>query len=647
MSENSTPLSLGERITLLPVIHGSAESALAVRRWLLEHSPDCLAVPLPASLGPLVEQAVQWLPTPSIVVQKPYSQFNSWSSEYSPDGEERDQDDDDLDDFDGEDLDDDDEDEMPWAYVPIDPCQSVIMAIRTALGEHIPIEFIDRESNIHNIPSNPLPDPFALKTVSLEKFATAILPGITRPETDEEIFSIQFMASQLKRLEKRYKRIAMICSVNQWPWIREAYREPPSEIPENEIVEDPLLYGVDPRSLTFLFGELPFITSLYEKARSELEDDENLSIDGVKQLLMAARSAYYDDFGKRSRKITPMHLSQCLKFIRNMTLLDRRMTPDLYTIATAGRGVVGDQYTIHLVETANTYDAAEPLGLEQVKMGIEQARLPNGDLVELVNLLPGNPMIWRPLELKRKPEKIESDQWKSRWDPRGQCSWPPEDESIESFRTRVFDRARAIMGADLARSEKFSTSFKDGIDIRETLRHWYDGEIYVKVLPPSVGMLDAAVMLFDSPADPRDYPWRTTWFAEHNEESTLAFYATHFGQELVGPGVAMATYGGVLFLFPPRPIPDIWTNRKLDFCETMEERLIAAACRYAESSQIAILSWLPPGAGWRRLAKRFHKTLVHVPMAQFSSEMIQQLRTFHVLNGQHVRSYASHFIRKA
>ena len=65
---------------------------------------------------------------------------------------------------------------------------------------------------------------------------------------------------------------------------------------------------------------------------------------------------------------------------------------------------------------------------------------------------------------------------------------------------------------------------KDGIDIRDTLRHWYEGDIYVKVLPPNKGQLDAAVMLFDSPADPREYPWRTTWFAEHKGESTLAFF---------------------------------------------------------------------------------------------------------------------------
>ncbi len=203
------------------------------------------------------------------------------------------------------------------------------------------------------------------------------------------------------------------------------------------------------------------------------------------------------------------------------------------------------------------------------------------------------------------------------------------------------------MGADLARSEKFSTSIKDGIDIRETLRHWYDRDIYVKVMPPSVGKLDCCVMLFDVPADPRDYPWQTTWFAEHKEESTLAFFATDFTKELVGPGIAMATYGGAMFLYPPVSIPDIWDDPKLEFAEQLEDRLIAAACLHSRERQIAVLCSRAPGAEWRRIARRFHKKLVHVPLGHFNEAMVQQLRMVHVLNGREVRSYAERFIRKA
>jgi hypothetical protein len=323
------------------------------------------------------------------------------------------------------------------------------------------------------------------------------------------------------------------------------------------------------------------------------------------------------------------------------------MTPDMYTIVVAAKQIAGDQYALHVAETLRRYPYHEPQGLDMLAMGIDRARLADGDVVEMVNRLPGPPTSWRSCQLMRRPDPREQQRWRMRWNPFKQCSWPPEDTLIENFRSHVFDRAREVMGADLARTEKFTTSIKDGIDIRDTLRHWYEGDIYVKVLPPDRGQLDCAVMLFDSPADPRDYPWRTTWFAEHQEESTLAFFATDYRQQPVGPGICLGTYGGAMFLFPPVSIPDIWQDRRLDFVETLEERLLAAACLHSQSPHIVLLSPLPPGAGWRRLARRFRKRWVHLPLGRFSDATTQQLRMVHVLNGKEVRSYAAQFIRKA
>jgi hypothetical protein len=108
----------------------------------------------------------------------------------------------------------------------------------------------------------------------------------------------------------------------------------------------------------------------------------------------------------------------------------------------------------------------------------------------------------------------------------------------------------------------------------------------------------------------------------------------------------VANYGAALFLFPPRPIEDIWTDRGLEFADTLEDRIIAAACLHSRARQVALMSPIPPTVRWRQIAKRFGKSLVHVPMSQFSDEKIAELRTVHVLNGKQVRSYAAHFIRK-
>ena len=645
---------LDDKVTLLPVVHRSGANARAVEQWLLQHEIDCLAVPLPPSFRESVLVGAEQLPTISMVVQAPSNTFlwedshEAWSG--APTEEELSEED--LSESASEQEDELDE-SSPHSYVPIDPSQSVIAAIRYAMGERIPIRFVDMETDVFEGDESYIaPDCYALRDVSLEAFNAAILPTISRPTGEQEIERIQTMAARLLQLRSRYSKIVMVCSVHQWPWIREAYQNQllvPYEL-EEDLDEAPAInYSVEESTLVFLLSELPYITSVYEQSRLDWSSDaQQAAIDGVKRLLLSARASYTADFGKRSRKISPLLLSQCLKYIRNLSLLERRFTPDMYTLVLAAKQTCGDQYAIHVAETLRDYAFQESIPWPSVKMGIHKLQLPEGEIVPAISRLGNDENTqWRSLQLNRKPLKDQSRQWQMQWNPFGQCSWLPEDARIESFRTRVIERAKAIMGADLARTEKFTTSLMDGLDMRETLRHWYDGQIYVKVQPPSIGTLDACVLIFDAQPDPNQYTWRTTWYAEYDWESTLAFYATDFLDEMLGPGIAVANYGGALFLFPPRSIPDVWEDPDLEFADTLEERLIAAACRHSTSRQVALLSPVPPTAVWRRIAKRFGKSLVHVPLSSFSDAVIAQLRTVHVLNGKQVRSYAAHFIRQA
>jgi hypothetical protein len=610
--------ALGRRIRIIPIIHGSGDCAVEVRRRLLARPFDCLAVPLPPSFQSTVEAAIDFLPSPCMVTQRG---ARHWRAD-AP---------------------------ASLSYVPIDPCQGVIAALRLAIEERVRRAFIDLETDRFLPVSQTFPDPYALKQTPLERFAAAVLPSLGPLPSGQPQHRVEWMAHRLRELERHYDSITLVCSLTDWPWIVNAYLDKIQPTAQPDQVEDVQAWRVDSDSLLFMLGELPFVTALHERARAELDSDDNLTVDGIKELLIAARTAYNADLKDRARKISPLLLSQLLKYVRNLTLLERRLTPDLYTLVTAAKQTAGDQYALHLAETAATYPISntEPPPLPVLKMGIEKGRLDDGEIVQLVSRLPGPPIHWRSCKLSRRPPSTDRIRWSMAWNPFSQCSWPPEDEQIENFRAHLFDRARQVIGADLVRTEKFTTSVRDGIDIRETMRHWHDGEIHVKILPRSQARLDCAVMLFDSPAEPQKYPWRTTWFAEHKQESTLAFFASDFRREPVGPGICLATYGGAMFLFPPISIADIWTDPRLDFTETLEERLIAAACLHSACRQIALMSESAPGAGWRRLARKFRKTLVHVPLSNFSDSTIQQLRMVHVLNGREIRSFAAHFIRKS
>jgi hypothetical protein len=618
-------LRISPRIGVLPIIHGSGDFAVEVRRVMLSAQIDCLAVPLPPSFQSDVERAIDFLPAVTAVVQPEPPRFDTeWTGQASEETES-----------------------APAAsYVPIDPCQGVVAALRIALGEQIPRAFIDQETACFEPLGAVLPDPYALKRVPSERFAAAILPAVPRPTRPQQAARCRTMATRLRSLESRYRSILLVCSIMDWPWIREAYQE--SSAPEeDDEVEPTEILSVDPATLVFLLGELPFVTARYEEARANLDDDENLSIDGMKALLLATRDRYQSDLKSRARSVTPKRMSVYFQYVRNLSLVERRMTPDLYSLITGAQQIFGDQFAIHLAEAAREYLVTGESSFPSLQMGINRARLPDGGVVQMKNRLPGQSVVWRKCELRPRPPRPEQLKWLMRWNPHSQCSWPPEDVAIERFRTHVKDTALALLGNDLARTEKFSASLKDGLDIRETLRNWHTGELYVRVFPPTRGSLDCVVMLFDSPADPRDYPWRITWHAEHHDESTLSFFASDFAKDVVGPGIAAATYGGAMFLFPPRPIRDVWHDRRFDFTDTLEERLIAAGCYHSQERHVALLSAAPPGPGIRRLARKYRRKLIHLPLSRFRQETIQQLRTFHVLNGRQIRSFAAHFIRKA
>ncbi len=625
-------LQISPRISVLPVIHGSGDFAIQVRQTMLAGRFDALAIPLPPSFQAGVEEALDHLPGVTVVTQLE-GQAHFERSEWTPESDQADPDADDA--------------TRTLSYVPLDPCQPVITALRIAMQERIPRYFIDLETSEFQPVTHGLPDPYALKRLPVERFAASLLPLIPRLPTGQPQQRVRRMAQRLRELEQKHQRILLVCSILDWPWIQQAWQDADDAPIEDDLVEETVTYAVEPKTLLFMLGELPYVTGLYEEARRELNDDENLSLDGIKELLVDTRTRYKADLKQQARDITPHLLATYFRYVRNLCLIERRMTPDLYTLIKAAQQIAGDQFALHLAELAGEYPFAPPPGLDSIAFGIDQARRPDGDVVTVKNRLPGPPLEWRHCELQRKPSKLEKQRWQMRWNPYAQCSWPPEDVAIENFRTHVKDCALALLGNDLAKSEKFTTSLFDGLDIRETLRNWHTGDLYVKLIPPTRGSLDCVVMLFDSPADPRDYPWRITWSAEHADESTLALFATDFQKEMVGPGIGLATYGGALFLFPPRPIPEIWLDPRLDFATTLEERVLAAACLHSHEKHIALLSASPPGITFKRIAQKYKKKLIHVPLGRFSQATIQQLRLVHVLNGQQIRSYAAEFIRKA
>lgn len=604
-------LELSPRLWVLPVVYGSGDFALEVRRRLRGQSFDCLALPLPPSFAGPVEDGVGLLPRITVALQA------------EPDLE------------------------GAYSLVPIDPCQGVIAALRHALEQGVDRAWIDLEVPSYEPPQIPLPDPFALKQLSLEKYLAALLPSLPAPpERSQRLERLRYMAYQLHCLELEYERVVFVCAAADWPWVRQAYRARAPFVqpyPTPELVQ---LCGVAEESVYFALGELPFLTHLYEHRRAELMGEKSLGVDGVKALLLEARDAWVYEQELARPWLTPQCLGLLLRYVRNLTLMEGRLAPDLYNLGLAAKQVVGDDFALVLIEVAREYPPQRmPSALEELRLGMGKLMDLDGQVRPFKDRLQGAPRQWRALPLRPQPPPPQQEGWAAQWDPYGQCSYPPEDRRIESFQQHVRAQARVLLGEQQARVEKFTASLKDGLDMRETLRNWHRGGLYVREIPPTRGQIEIAVLLFDSPARPDRYTWRTTWYAEHGEESTLCFYATPFIGNMVGPGIGQAVYGGCFFLYPPRPIPDVWADERFAFARTLEERLLAGALYHSAEARVALVAPHPPLAGWRQLARRFGRQLVYIPLKRFSPSTVDRLRRFHVLNTKEVRSYASRFIR--
>jgi hypothetical protein len=626
-SQPDTIFTLSPRIQVLPIVHGSGDMAQTVRDLMVSQEIDCLALPLPPSVEALVEEGVATLPIISLVVCPEQG----------------------------------DDEASNCSYVPIDPCQPVIMGIRVAMGEGIPRAYIDREVASFQQTTWVGPDPYVLKSVPLTSFSAAAIPFLPPPEAGSQRQGrISWLAFRLHDLELDYRHIVCLCSLMDWPWIRQAYHDRMPYVAPEKVTERPEWWNVEPASLYFLLGELPFVTQLYEQRREEARSDTHLSIDGMKELVLEARSRWLASRSstvmQEANWITPQLLQRYFHYVRNRTLLEHRLKPDLYTLVHAAQQMAGDAFALTLLETAKTYDyQPDPLQFTikpMATMGMGELQDPGGDILQANNRLQGDPQAWRSLKLRPRPPILQNQSWAHRWNPYRQCSWPPEDVRIESFASHVRQQSQQVLGADLARVETFSTSLEDGIDVRETLRKWATNpqrsvfDLQVKVTPPARGTIEVLVFLFEVPADPNVYTWRTTWFAEHQGESTLCFYATPFSTHMVGPGVGQAQYGGTMFLYPPRPIPDIWDNPLFNFTTTLEERLLAGACAHSQETHVAVVSPVPLKAAWRNIARRFGRKLVPLPLHRFSGQTVARLRQFHVLNGHEIRSYAARFIRE-
>jgi hypothetical protein len=402
------------------------------------------------------------------------------------------------------------------------------------------------------------------------------------------------------------------------------------------------LLNPHPDCLAEITIEYPYLQDRYETFRASMEPAELVDRPKVQfDLLREAEKEYSKNTGD---KVEYWQRRMMARFTRNLASINGDLVAGVFDLAVAARSVVDDNYAYEVWQTANRYPAQKSASdlFETVNLSSEEIWY-NTKKLRLRRRLPRPKQRLMPKGLKqRKKEKFEGE-WARQTDGTAICSYPPEDLMIEDYGRFLKRKAKSMLSEERSRTEPFTTSILDGIDLRETIRNWHEAKIYVRQLDHIAGEVGATVVIFDEDPDDR-YQYLTTWLGEHQNESDMAFYSTRPFEHLVGPGIGRAEYGGFLMALPPRRMLDVWTDPDYDFAQNKPERLLMAALDYSKQRFVVYVAAKPPRSIFRSIAGHLNRRIIYIPIGALNPARLKKLRVVHVLDSYERRDEAKDYI---
>jgi hypothetical protein len=601
---NEDPGSLRRgNLTYFPVVPGRLEFSIALRRAILRDRPRIVAVELPGSLEDGFLQALARLPEMSVIVY--------------PDAR----------------------DDERGIYVPVEPADPFCEAVRTGLEVDAEVIFIEPDSGDRPHLPDTYPDPYSVRFIGIDKYVEAY--RVHPLERSEEIAAhAGGMAWKLQGTDP-LAQVFVVVSLNLLDPLLDAM-ETPQDPPGRSHPADIRILNPHPDCLAEITVEYPYLQDRYELYRLQMAADELIDRPKVQfDLLREAEKEYNKNTGD---KIEYWQRRMLARFTRNLASINGDLLAGVFDLTVAARSVVDDNYAYEVWQMANRYPAQKPASnlLETVNLSGQEVWL-NTKKLRLRRRLPRPKQRLLPQALKRrKKEKFEGE-WAQKTDGNAICSYPPEDLMIEDYGRFLKRKAKSMLSEERSRTEPFTTSILDGIDLRETIRNWHQNKIYVRQLDRIAGEVGAAVVIFDEDRDER-YRYLTTWLGEHQNESDMAFYSTFPFEHLVGPGIGRAEYGGLLMTLPPRRMIDVWSDPDYDFAQNKPERLLLAALDYSQQRYVVYVAGKPPRSIFRSIAAHLNRRIVYVPIGALNPTKLKKLRVVHVLDSYERRNEAKEYI---
>ena len=595
-------------IFAIPVTHYNMEMAAQVKLVFEHIKPDCVAVELAETMQLRLLHAASRLPDLSIIISHT-------------------QNDDPL-------------------YYLCEPCDAAFEGLRSALEKNIPAFCIDLDIKDYPNVRDPVPDEYAVQRIGLRDYYELYQENHPASSSFADPLDLKrelYMARRLKELSFSYDRILFVGGISHIKKIlkfidQNSFPEL-NHYPRNQIE----ICTLTERSAQEVMAEFGWITERYESFRNQIAvtgtpDRQKMIFD----LYKTASEAYCTNTGNA---FPGYHLRNLMKFVRNYALVTQQLMPDLFQILSAAKGCVDHNFAYEVWDLATRYSYRKNIdGLAELDLKIEDVWGPSKLMRFHLKEKKNKNILSQPKRKDRskfnfKPPSIFSI-----------CSYPPEDLIIERFGDFLKKKGTQLLTEEAARTIPFTASLEEGIDTKETIRHWHEKKLFVKASGKPPGGVGSVVVIFDedAPKPNKDflekYPWKTTWIGEHSQESDMAFYATSMRTNVVGPGISRCEYGGFMMSYPPRRLYDIWLDADYQACQNKAEILLAAAIDYAVQPVIVYVASKPPRTLLKSYAKRFGKKVVYLPIGQLSPVTLNKLRVFHVLDSHSKRSIADEYI---
>lgn len=596
----------------VPVLHYNMETAAQVLLAFETLKPDCVAVELAESMELQLLHGASRLPDISVIT--------SYTKHQEP------------------------------IYYLCEPCDPTFEAIRRALETNIRAFCIDLDVEDYPLFADLLPDPYAIQKIGLKSYYEVYLHSLKKRADEKHPLDFKrelHMAKRLKELSFCYDRILFVSGMSHLENVLKLIDN--TTFPEMRPVHrDSIeLFTLSEHSSRDALAEFGWISTHYEELRNEFIQrhvEAPFPPDRQQLIYTLYRKSAENYKEKTGNEFASYNMRNLMKFVHNYALVTQRLMPDLFQIVTSSRSCVDHNYAYETWELATEYPYRKNVdNLPELDLSVEEL-WGHSKKIKFNLKQPGR----KDLSFKKRIDKS-----KFKFRPPGSfgiCSYPPEDLCVEKFGDFLKKKGTQILTEEAAKTAPFLTSIEDGIDIRETIRHWYEKKLYVKIKGKPPGGASSVVVIFDEDFSENNaqviekYSWKLTWHGEHAQESDMSFYATALGANIVGPGISRCEYGGFMLSSPPRRMLDIWRDPDYRECRTKAEVLLVAAVDYAVKPLIVYVAPKPPRTQIRSFAARYGKKIVYIPLSQLSPILLNKIRVVHVLDGYDKREIADEYI---